>query len=92
MHHRKSDEDILDYVFDYRLTKALTDDPIASATVTELTTSDLDISPVTITGKKVSVNIGGGTSGENYQVKILVITDSGQVMEDRLSLDIAEPL
>lgn len=91
--YTKTPSEAIRFTFDYSQWDAIDDDPIASAVVSEVGTSDLTIGSPTVpaTGKTVEVLISGGTDGECYTVRCLATTTGSQILQANLDLQVAEP-
>lgn len=91
--YTKTPSEVIDFEFDFSNWTMLEDDPLASATVSEVDTTVLTIgSPtVNVAGTKVSCRISGGAANACYVVRCLGTTTGGQVIQGNLLLKVAEP-
>lgn len=87
----KTPTEVFDYQFDFRRTEFLSDDPLASGTVTEVGSSDLTIGSVTVSGTRIQARISGGVDAEQYVVRVVGTTEGGQVVQGDVLLDVDEP-
>lgn len=88
--YSKTPSEVIDVSFDFRLTDALEDDPLASATVTE-PTGGVTLGSATVSGTRVNCRVSGGTDGDQYRLKVLATTTGGQKFQGDVLLDVDEP-